>query len=147
MEMYRSYDNKKLGSFASHRLDFNGWCPDSSGVYVRRVGIHSGSGYFINIIHYDFSGPLVVAMVPEKEYKNTVFSGSPLTPPNTNGWYNSNVTVRFTAKNPDVNVLTPDLLINTEGWRQRVTGTAVDGEGKEWLYSVSYINIDKTPPV
>lgn len=148
MVMYRSSDNKRLGSFASHRLAFKGWCADSSGVYVRRVGVSSGSSIFIslNIFTYDFSGPLVVAKVPKKEYQNTVLRGAPLTSPNEKGWYNTDVTVHFTATKPDVKVLTPDIVINTEGWGQGVTGTAVDGEGKIWTFSVQNINIDKTPP-
>lgn len=148
MVMYRSSDNKRLGSFASHRLAFKGWCADSSGVYVRRVGVSSGSSIFIslNFFTYDFSGPLMVAMVPHKEYQDTVLHGAPLTSPNEKGWYNTDVTVHFTATKPGVKVLTPDILINTEGWGQGVTGTAVDGEGKKWSFSVQNINIDKTPP-
>ncbi|MHB8157254.1 MAG: hypothetical protein ACYDEQ_07670 [Desulfocucumaceae bacterium] len=69
MVMYRSSDNKRIGSFASHKLDFMGWHNDSSGVYVRRIGIQSGSGFFMTLFYYDFSGPLLVALVPEKEYE------------------------------------------------------------------------------
>ncbi|MFZ5644748.1 MAG: hypothetical protein ACOY46_14265 [Bacillota bacterium] len=68
MVMYRSSDNKRIGSFASHKLFFGGWRFDSSGVYVQRLGIESGSGSFMTFFYYDFSGPLLVAMVPEKEY-------------------------------------------------------------------------------
>ncbi|HBV98681.1 MAG: hypothetical protein JL50_17370 [Peptococcaceae bacterium BICA1-7] len=148
VEMYRSHDNKRIGSFASHRLDFNGWCADSGGVAVRRLGASSGSSIFIslNIFSYNFSGPLLVAMVPNKEYKNTVFWGEPLTSPNKKGWYNADIIVRFTATKPDVTVLTPEIGIDTEGWLQGVTGTAVDGQGTKWSFSVKNINIDKTPP-
>ncbi|MFZ5644744.1 MAG: hypothetical protein ACOY46_14235 [Bacillota bacterium] len=147
MDMYSTYDNKKLGSFASHKIDFMGWRPDSSGVFVKRLGYKSGYGswtFFIPRINFD--GPRVVALVPEKDYNNSVFRGEPMASPNKEGWYNADVNIHFTALKPGVKVLTPDIVIKTEGWGQGVTGTAEDGEGKKWSYSVADINIDKTLP-
>lgn len=69
-----------------------------------------------------------------------------MTAPNENGWYNTDVTVRFTATKPGVKVLTPEMVITEEGGLKGVTGTAMDSEGKEWSFTVQNIHIDKTPP-
>jgi len=65
MEMYRTTDNRLLGTYASHRLSFDGWRPDSSGVYVRRLGMSHGGGFIS--IGPNFDRPLVVALVPPQE--------------------------------------------------------------------------------
>lgn len=145
MDMYRTLDNKKIGSFASHKIRFLGFRPDSSGVYVQRLGYTWGTGNWIGP-SIDMSRPLVVALVPEKEYQDRVFRGDPLAYPNNEGWYNTGVTVHFTTSKPGVKILTPDIVIETEGWGQGVTGNAIDAEGKKRSYSVTDINIDKTPP-
>jgi len=64
MEMYRTSDNRLLGTYASHRMRFLGWRPDSSGVFVQRLGM-SGGG-FIRIIP-NLDRPLAVVLVPSQE--------------------------------------------------------------------------------
>ncbi len=75
-------------------------------------------------------------------------TGAPTTPANAHGWYNTDVTVHFTATDTLSGVLavTPDQTITTEGADQAVTGTATDLAGNEASYTVSGINIDKTSP-
>ena len=54
MEMHRSADNGKQGSFASRRMVFYGWSSDSSRVYVR-----PGKNP---------EGPVKAVLVPPQEY-------------------------------------------------------------------------------
>jgi parallel beta-helix repeat protein len=76
-------------------------------------------------------------------------SGAPTSPPNAAGWYNHNVIVHFTASDalsgpPSGTV---DLTASSEGANQSVTGTATDRADNTASYTVSNLNIDKTPPV
>jgi len=77
-----------------------------------------------------------------------VITGAALTQPNTAGWYNTDVTVRFNAADAlsGVDTVTPDTVISAEGASQSVSGTAADLAGNSVTYTVSGINIDKTPP-
>ncbi|KJR97701.1 MAG: hypothetical protein VR68_12340, partial [Peptococcaceae bacterium BRH_c4a] len=77
-----------------------------------------------------------------------VITGSPTMPPNQYGWYNTDVTMRFTATDAlsGVDTVTPDTVISAEGASQSVSGTAADLAGNSVTYTVSGINIDKTPP-
>ncbi len=74
--------------------------------------------------------------------------GTTTTQPNDNGWYNSDVTVRFTAEDFQypITSVSPDLVLSTEGTDQCGTGTAVNSQGLSSSYSVRGINIDKTSP-
>ena len=85
-------------------------------------------------IHYDATKPMI--------------TGAPTTAPNTNGWYDNNVTVNFTATDATSGIatITPNVMISTEGKNQNVTGTAIDNAGNVANFTVSGINIDKTPP-
>ncbi len=78
-----------------------------------------------------------------------IMSGTPTSAPNTYGWYNTDVTVHFTASDSlsGVDDVTPDQTISTEGSDQSVTGSATDLAGNSATYTVSGINIDKTPPI
>lgn len=75
-------------------------------------------------------------------------TGAATTPPNENGWYNTNVTVRFTATDAlsGIDTVTRDTKVSTEGANQTVTGTAVDKAGNSASFTVENINIDKTKP-
>jgi len=77
-----------------------------------------------------------------------IITGSPTRPPNEYGWYNTDVTVRFTATDAlsGIEDITPDRKITGEGAGQSVTGTAVDKAGNSAEYTVENINIDKTNP-
>jgi hypothetical protein len=67
---------------------------------------------------------------------------------NSNGWYNTPVTVNFqcTAGSTPITSCTAPLTASTEGANQTVTGTAVDQAGRTATVSAS-LNIDLTPPV
>src|SRR5207244_4243709 len=58
-------------------------------------------------------------------------SGAATTSPNGNGWYNSSVTVHFTASDATSGLasVTPDQTLSGEGANQSVMGTAVDNAG------------------
>lgn len=77
-----------------------------------------------------------------------VISGAPVTEPNAKGWYNSDVTVHFTAVDNESGIatVTPDVILSTEGAAQSVVGTAVDKVGNSASFTVKNINIDKTAP-
>ena len=83
-------------------------------------------------------------------------TGSTKTPAaNAAGWNNGNVTVNFTATDPQTNGVASGialpitaLVVSTEGLGQTVSGSVLDIAGNSSLPStVSGINIDKTPPV
>ncbi|WP_248927610.1 X2-like carbohydrate binding domain-containing protein [Paenibacillus hamazuiensis] len=77
-----------------------------------------------------------------------VITGAAAEPPNGNNWYNSDVTVRFTASDSGSGIafVTPDTTLSTEGAGQSVVGTATDKAGNTAAFTVSDINIDKTLP-
>ena len=68
--------------------------------------------------------------------------------PNSNGWYNADVTVSFTAVDNDttpVQSVDSPKIVSTEGANQVITGKATDTRGLVGEGSVT-INIDKTNP-
>lgn len=77
--------------------------------------------------------------------------GGPDRPPDRNGWYSRDVTVRFTAADPmpgsgvDASTLTPDAVLH-EGASQSVVGTVSDVAGNSRTQTVGPISIDETPP-
>jgi len=75
-------------------------------------------------------------------------TGAVTTPPNEYGWYNTDITVHFTASDAlsGLDTVTPDKRITTEGANQTVTGTAVDKAGNSASFTVEKINLDKTKP-
>lgn len=75
-------------------------------------------------------------------------TGAALAQPNSNGWYNSDVTVHFTALDTISRIasVTPDTVLTVERANQSVTGTAVDAAGNSSSCTVTGINIDRTPP-
>lgn len=75
-------------------------------------------------------------------------SGSPTTAPNANCWYKSDIVIHFTADDAlsGIDTVTPDITITSEGNNQSVIGTATDKAGNSTSFTVSGINIDKTPP-
>ena len=92
---------------------------------------------------------------PEKTSKQVkidktmpIISGTSTTLPNGNGWYNTDVTVHFTAQDTlsGIEVITPDQTLSGEGASQSVTGTAMDKAGNSASFMVIGLNIDKTVP-
>lgn len=77
-------------------------------------------------------------------------TGAATVPPNSYGWYNTDVVVHFTASDKlpgsGIDTVTPDTTISTEGAKQSVTGSASDKAGNSATTTVAGINIDKTPP-
>ena len=71
-----------------------------------------------------------------------------VTLPNSNDWYNTDVTVNFTASDEisGIDTTTPDTKIITEGINRSVTGVAIDMAGNSARTTISGINIDKTLP-
>ena len=74
--------------------------------------------------------------------------GAPTTLANAYGWYNADVTIHFEASDfpSGLSTVTPDHTLSDEGADQSVTGTATDNAGNSASYTVTSINIDKTPP-
>jgi hypothetical protein len=69
--------------------------------------------------------------------------------PDSNDWYNGDVTVMFSATDYDatpVVSIDPPRLISTEGATQIVTGKAIDTAGLIGYGSIN-IHLDKTAPV
>ncbi|TEU18449.1 MAG: hypothetical protein E3J21_05915 [Anaerolineales bacterium] len=75
-------------------------------------------------------------------------TGAATTPPNSYGWYDTDVVVHFTASDAvsGIDTVTPDQILSSEGANQSVTGTATDKAGNSASITVSGINIDKTSP-
>jgi outer membrane protein assembly factor BamB len=87
---------------------------------------------------YAFSGPNYVAVV----------TGTIAQSPDAAGWFNTPVTVDWTATDPYATVTTPSpTTISTEGADQTATsGQSCDPSGNCATGAVSGINIDMTPP-
>jgi subtilisin family serine protease len=68
--------------------------------------------------------------------------------PNSYGWNNTDVTVRFSCSDAlsGIASCTPEQTISREGSGQSVTGEAIDKAGNHASMTVSDINIDKTKP-
>jgi hypothetical protein len=68
--------------------------------------------------------------------------------PNSYGWFNSDVTVHFSAQDPlsGVDTVTPDMIFTSEGWGWGVQGEATDKAGNLSWAQVNNIHIDKTSP-
>ncbi|WP_282941040.1 X2-like carbohydrate binding domain-containing protein [Paenibacillus sp. RC67] len=80
--------------------------------------------------------------------KPPVITGEVTTKPSNNGWYNTDVTVHFTATDSGSGIasLTPDTVVSTNGKNQTVTGTAVDKAGNTATAAVYGIHIDTVKP-
>ncbi len=78
-----------------------------------------------------------------------VLQGAALTDPNSEGWYNSTVSIHFSGGDTlsGINTVSPDVVLSAEGAAQTITGTAEDNAGNHASFTVSGINIDKTAPV
>lgn len=114
-------------------FDEEGSGQSSSRIFKDKAGNISSAS--ISKINIDLTAPLI--------------SGSALTVPNSNGWYSSDVIVRFTASDTLSGIagLPPDVTLRTEGKNQDAMGLAEDSAGNRSSAKVGGINIDKTPPV
>ncbi|HEY3274748.1 MAG TPA: PKD domain-containing protein [Methanocella sp.] len=88
----------------------------------------------VNGINIDFTPPMI--------------TGAATTAPNANGWYNTDVTVSFTATDgrSGVDTITPDVILSTEGTDNQAAGTATDKAGNSASVIIDGIKIDKTAP-
>jgi hypothetical protein len=78
-------------------------------------------------------------------------TGTPTTSPNTNGWYNGDVTIHWTA-NDDRSGVDPatvpgDNTISSAGTNVTVSASVSDKAGNAGSGTSTPVNIDKTPPV
>ncbi len=145
--------------------------PNANGWYNKNVAVHFSASDSLSgidtitpdaIISTEGTDQSVVGAVTDKAGNSAsitvsginidktppVISGAATTLPNSNGWYNSSVIVNFTASDSlsGVSTVTPESTISTEGTDQSVTGTATDRADNPASFTVSGINIDKTPP-
>lgn len=76
-------------------------------------------------------------------------SGAPTTAANIHGWYKTDVVIHFSASDTlsGIDTITPDMTLSTEGVAQSAMGPATDKAGNQASYTVSGINIDKSPPI
>jgi hypothetical protein len=75
-------------------------------------------------------------------------SGAPTSSPNTNDWYNSDVTVEWSCGDnlSGVDTCPPDSTISGEGTDLSTSATVSDKAGNSTTGTVDHINIDRTPP-
>jgi hypothetical protein len=94
-----------------------------------------------NIASYTVSGINIDKTPP-------TISGAATTSPNAYGWYNADVIIHFEASDAlsSLDSVTPNQTLTAEAYDQSVSGTAIDKAGNTASYTVSGINIDKTPP-
>ena len=75
-------------------------------------------------------------------------SGAATTDPNANGWYNSDVTIHWTASDALSGVSAPkDSLVSSEGTNEGASVDVYDAAGNKATGTVSGLKIDKTAPV
>ncbi len=75
-------------------------------------------------------------------------NATPTTAANAAGWWRTPVSFTFTCSDPTGVASCPaPVLVSTEGANQQLTVTATDRNGNATQYTVSAINIDRTPPV
>jgi parallel beta-helix repeat protein len=79
---------------------------------------------------------------------NPTMGGAATATPNSNGWYNSDVIIHYTAFDvlSGIEFLSPDSVLGAEGLEQSVIGAAADKAGNTASFTLNGINIDKTPP-
>jgi hypothetical protein len=89
------------------------------------------------------------ATAPAGDTTAPTLSGAPTTSPNGAGWYHDDVTVRWTAQDPESGIPTPpaDTTITGEGEGLSSTTTVTNGAGLSTTATSSpAVRIDRTPP-
>ena len=78
-------------------------------------------------------------------------SGDPATAANANGWYNSDVTIHWTASDAvsgvDPSTLPPDVIFKGEGVGLNATASVKDYAGNATTATSQSVKIDRTPPL
>lgn len=136
------------GDGGSTQYSINGGSPSS---YTEPIAFEEDGVYIVSYCSVDSAGNIEEAktIVITVDKTPPIITGRALTAPNANGWYRGDVTIHFEASDTvsGVATITPDFTITYEGSNLYVTGTAVDNAGNSASFTVSGINIDKTPPV
>lgn len=116
-------------------------------VSVNGDGIHTLTAWAVD--HDGNYGTPTVSSTIQIDSNAPAITGAALTPPNANGWYNTNVAVHFSATDTLSGIagMTPDMTISSEGAGQSVTGTAIDVAGNQADFDVTGINLDRTSPL
>jgi parallel beta-helix repeat protein len=92
------------------------------------------------------TGSITIAVSIDKT--PPTLTGAATSSPNAAGWYNHELSVHFVGSDAlsGLASVTPDASVSTEGAGQSVAGIATDKAGNSATFTVSGINIDKTPP-
>lgn len=85
---------------------------------------------------------------PAGDTSAPLLSGAPTTQPNGNGWYKGDVTIKWTASDPESGIPTPpaDTKITGEGTGLTSSQTVTNGAGLSTTATSPVINIDRTAP-
>lgn len=131
--------------FIEYRINGGDWTPYTGTINLTEDGIYS-----IEYRSVDLAGNVEASKSQEIKIDTTppVIVGAPTEEPNEHGWYNTPVTVVFTATDnlSGVATVSDPVTINTEGINQSVVGMATDNAGNQAQVTVDGINIDMTPP-
>lgn len=87
---------------------------------------------------------------PAGDTSAPTLSGAPTTPPNAAGWYSGDVTIRWTAEDPEsgIPILPTDTIITGEGDNLTSTLTVTNGVGLSTTATSSpAVKIDRTKPI
>jgi sugar lactone lactonase YvrE len=98
----------------------------------------------------DNAGNTETAKTIEVKFDHTVpiLTAASSPSPNSNGWHNADVTVKFNATDAlsGIASVSQPVTVMEEGYNQTVTGTALDNAGNQAETAVT-VNLDKTAPV
>ena len=122
-----------LSSAASGTFTFTSEAANQSHIFTVSDLADNSSSATVSSISIDKTAPVVTAAAT--------------TSPNANNWYNSNITVNFTASDPlsGLASVDPSTVISSEGNNVSATGTATDLAGNTGSGTLT-ANLDKTAP-
>lgn len=145
-------------------LGNNGWYTSdvtvSWSVTDPESAISSSTGCTTSIINSDTAGTTLTctatsaggtslqSVTIKRDATAPTITGAPTTSPNANGWYNSDVTVSYTASDSLSGLVSPpsNTVISTEGSSQSTSQTVTDLAGNSETATVTGIKLDKTAP-
>ena len=140
MNSYSTYNpaNGAWSQLPASRVKIN---PKSVELTLTDGGIGDVDGVANGRVRHPGAGSRVDDVYP-------VVSGRVLTPPNDKGWYDGNVTVRWTVTDDQPNIAAPpDTVVSAEGDDVTATSAQVcDKRGNCSTGSLQHLKIDKTPP-
>ena len=140
MNSYSTYNpaNGAWSQLPASRVKIN---PKSVELTLTDGGIGDVDGVANGRVRHPGAGSRVDDVYP-------VVSGRVLTPPNDKGWYDGNVTVRWTVTDDQPNIpAPPDTVVSAEGDDVTATSAQVcDKRGNCSTGKLQHLKIDKTPP-